>query len=214
MAGLDQAPAARAGQGHLSAPDEQRIREAIRAKYVEVARSPAGRFLYPIGREGAEKLGYDQAIIDRAPVQLLQSFCGVGNPFSLGGIALAHRVLDFGCGAGFDMFVAGNSVGPGGLVCGIDLTEDMVVRATDNLRQAGMTNFEIRQVDREDIPFASNFFDVVISNGAINLSPNKQRCFAEIFRVLKPCGKLHFADVILEKDLPSHLIGSLEAWSQ
>jgi len=138
----------------------------------------------------------------------------VGNPFSLGGIAPGHRVLDFGCGAGFDMFVAGNSVCTGGLVCGIDLTEDMVVRATDNLRQAGLKNFEVRQVDAEDIPFADDFFDVVISNGVINLSPCKQQCFAEIFRVLKPGGKLHFADVILEKDLPSHLIGSLEAWSQ
>jgi ubiquinone/menaquinone biosynthesis C-methylase UbiE len=161
-----------------------------------------------------EKLGYDQAIIDRAPVQLLQSFCGVGNPFSLGDVAPGHRVLDFGCGAGFDLFVAGNAVGPGGLVCGIDLTEDMVRRATDNLQQAGMTNFEIRRVDREDIPYSNDFFDVIISNGVINLSPDKQQCFAEIFRVLKPGGKLHFADVILEKDLPSHLIGSLEAWSQ
>ncbi len=77
-----------------------------------------------------------------------------------------------------------------------------------------MTNCEIRQVDREDIPYGNDFFDVIISNGVINLSPGKQQCFAEIYRVLKPGGKLHFADLILEKDLPSHLIGSPEAWSQ
>lgn len=209
-----QAPAAQAGNGGLSAADMQKIREAIRAKYVEVARSPVGRFLYPIGREGAEKLGYDPAVIDRAPGRLLQSFCGVGNPFSLGRIAPGQRVLDFGCGAGFDLFVAGNAVGPDGLVCGIDLSEDMVRRATDNLQQTGMTNFEILQVDREDIPYGNDFFDAVISNGVINLSPCKQQCFAEIYRVLKPGGKLHFADLILEKDLPPHLNGSPEAWSQ
>ncbi|MCK9295015.1 MAG: methyltransferase domain-containing protein [Desulfobulbaceae bacterium] len=192
----------------------QKIREAIRAKYVEVARSPMGRFLYPIGREGAQKLGYDKSILDRAPEQLLQSFCGVGNPFSLGRIAPGQRVLDFGCGAGFDLFVAGNAAGPGGLVCGIDLTEDMAARATDNLRQTGLTNWEIRQVDAEDIPYGNDFFDVVISNGVINLSPGKRQCFAEIYRVLKPGGKLHFADLILEKDLPPHLTGSPEAWSQ
>jgi len=138
----------------------------------------------------------------------------VGNPFSLGGIAPGQRVLDFGCGAGFDMYVAASIVGPGGQVCGIDLTKDMVLRATDNLRRAGLKNFEIRYVDREDIPFANDFFDVIISNGAINLSPCKQRCFAELYRVLKPGGKMHFADVILEKDLPAHLTGSAEAWSQ
>lgn len=203
-----------AGHGELSAEDARKIREAIRAKYVEVARSPVGRFRYPTGREGAEKLGYDAAVIKGAPDQLLHSFCGVGNPFSHGGITPGSRVLDFGCGAGFDLFVAAHIAGPDGRVCGIDLSEHMVRRATDNLRRAGLNNLEIRYVDREDIPFADDFFDVVISNGAINLSPCKQRCFAEIHRVLKPGGKLRFADVILEKDLPDHMTGSPEAWSQ
>jgi len=153
-------------------------------------------------------------VIARAPDRLLHSFCGVGNPFALGGIAPGHRVLDFGCGAGFDMFVAADIVGPGVLVYGIDLSEHMIHRATDNLRQTGLKNFEIHHIDREDIPFANDFFDVIISNGVINLSPCKQQCFAELYRVLKPGGKMRFADVILEKDLPTHMIGSTEAWSQ
>lgn len=214
MAGPAEAPPTLAGPGELSPAERQKIREAIRAKYVQVARSPAGRFLYPVGREGAEKLGYEQAVIDRAPDQLRQSFCGVGNPFSLGRIAPGSRVLDVGCGAGFDLFVAAAAAGPAGQVYGIDLTAEMAARAMDNLRLAGMTNFAIRQVDGEEIPFADGFFDVVISNGVINLSPCKQRCFAEIFRVLKPGGKLQFADVILDKELPAHLIGSPQAWSQ
>lgn len=192
----------------------RQIREAIRAKYVEVARSPAGRFLYPTGREGAEKLGYDQAIIDRAPDQLLHSFCGIGNPFSLGGMLPGQSVLDVGCGAGFDLFVAASLVGPDGRVCGIDLSEDMARRATDNLRQTGLKNWEIRHVDTEDIPYGNDFFDVVISNSVINLSPCKQKCFAEIHRVLKPGGKMRFADVVLEQELPRHMPGSVEAWSQ
>jgi arsenite methyltransferase len=192
----------------------RKIREAIRAKYAEVSRSPAGKFLYPTGREGAGKLGYDPAIIDRAPADLIASFCGVGNPFSLGDILPGQSVLDFGCGAGFDMFVASGIVGAGGLVCGIDLTENMVRRATENLLQAGIKNFEIRHVDAEDIPYGNDFFDVVISNGVINLSPCKQKCFREIHRVLKPGGKMYFADVVLEKELPAHLTESAEAWSQ
>lgn len=192
----------------------RQIREAIRAKYVEVARSPAGRFLYPTGREGAEKLGYDKAIIDRAPDQLLHSFCGIGNPFSLGGMLPGQSVLDVGCGAGFDLFVAASLVGPDGRVCGIDLSEHMLRRATDNLRQTGLKNWEICHVDTEDIPYGNDFFDVVISNGVINLSPCKQKCFAEIHRVLKPGGKMRFADVVLEQELPRHMPGSVEAWSQ
>lgn len=192
----------------------RQIREAIRAKYVEVARSPVGRFLYPTGREGAAKLGYDPAVLARAHPDLAASFCGVGNPFSLGGLLPGQSVLDVGCGAGFDLFVAAAIVGPGGLVRGIDLSEHMAHRATDNLRRAGLKNWEIRHVDTEDIPYGNDFFDVVISNGVINLSPCKQKCFAEIHRVLKPGGKMRFADVVLEQDLPRHMTGSAEAWSQ
>ena len=192
----------------------QEIRKAIRDKYAEVSISAEGKFQYPTGKDGAKALGYDPAIIESAHTRFFVSSCGVGNPFSLCNIRLGAAVLDFGCGAGFDLFVASKLVGESGLVCGIDLTEDMVSRARENLTLAGITNFEIKKVDSEAIPYDDRSFDVVISNGVINLSPRKEISFAEIYRVLKPGGRLQFADVVLENDLPASLSGSAEAWSQ
>jgi ubiquinone/menaquinone biosynthesis C-methylase UbiE len=121
--------------------------------------------------------------------------------------------LDYGCGAGFDLYVASRLVGESGLVCGVDLTKDMIIHATENLNEAGVTNYEVRQIDSEDIPYPDNTFDVAISNGVINLSPFKLNCFREIYRVLKPEGRLQFADVVLEKDLPAGMKNSPDAWS-
>jgi arsenite methyltransferase len=197
-----------------SPSDLQEIRKAIRDKYAEVSISAEGKFQYPTGKDGAKALRYDPAIIERAHTRFFESYCGVGNPFSLGNIRPGDAVLDFGCGAGFDIFVASKLVGKKGRVCGIDLTENMVVRARENLTLAGISDVEIKKVDSETIPYDDRSFDVVISNGVINLSPRKGTSFAEIYRVLKPSGKLQLADVVLEKDLPASLAGSAEAWSQ
>jgi SAM-dependent methyltransferase len=196
-----------------SLQDSEGIRRAIREKYAEVAISALGKFSYPTGKTGAATLGYDVNSIRQAHPNLLESFCGVGNPFSLGEISPGATVLDFGCGAGFDLYVASRLVGKSGLVCGVDLTREMVDRAMENLAGAGVTNYELKQIDTEEIPYPENFFDVVISNGAINLSPFKLACFREIHRILKPGGRLQFADVVLEKDLPAEMKGSLDAWS-
>ncbi len=123
-------------------------------------------------------------------------------------------MLDVGCGAGFDMYVAGRLVGDQGRVCGIDLTYEMASLARMNLAKSDIANVEIKTVDMEHIPYPDHSFDVVISNGVINLSPSKQVTFEEIYRVLKPGGALQFADVVLDKDLPASLAGSAEAWSQ
>jgi arsenite methyltransferase len=179
-----------------------------------VAVSPAGKFAYPTGRAGAEALGYDPVFIQEAPSSCLKSFCGVGNPFSLGAIESGNNVLDIGSGAGFDLYVANRLVGESGRVCGIDLTREMVDLARKNLAESGMDNIEILHVSSEEIPYGDNTFDTVISNGVINLSPRKLELFQEIFRVLKKGAKLQFADVVLEKELPGTLVGSLEAWSQ
>lgn len=192
----------------------EKIRNAIRNKYSEVSISATGKFQYPTGKDGAKALGYDFAIIEGAHTQFFESCCGVGNPFSLGKILPGDVVLDFGCGTGFDLFVASKLVGENGRVCGIDLTEDMAERAGQNLALAGITNFEIKKVDSETIPYDDYAFDVVISNGVINLSPCKQTSFNEIYRVLKPGGKLQFADVVLENELPASVAESAEAWSQ
>ncbi len=192
----------------------QEIRKAVRYKYAEVSISAEGKFQYLTGKDGAKALGYDPAMIESAHARFFESSCGVGNPFSLGNIRLGDVIMDFGCGAGFDLFVARKLVGESGRVYGIDLTENMVLRARENLTLAGITNFEIKKVDSETIPYDDNSFDVVISNGVINLSPNKETTFAEIYRVLKPGGKLQFADVVLDKELPASFAGSADAWSQ
>jgi ubiquinone/menaquinone biosynthesis C-methylase UbiE len=159
-------------------------------------------------------LAYDPVFINDAAPTLLNSFCGVGNPFTLGGINPGNNVLDIGSGAGFDLYVAKRLAGESGKVCGIDLTQEMVDKARKNLRDSDMGDIEVIHVSSEDIPFPDNTFDVVISNGVINLSPFKQELFLEIFRVLRNGGSLQFADVVLEKELPGALAGSLEAWSQ
>jgi arsenite methyltransferase len=190
------------------------IVQAIRSKYAEVSVSAEGKFQYLVGKEGAKALGYDPAVIERAPAQFFESSCGVGNPFSLDMIKPGIALLDFGCGAGFDLFVASKLIGEKGRVFGIDLTEEMVQKARRNLTLAGVINFEVKKVDSDIIPYDDNFFDAVISNGVINLSPNKALTFKEIYRVLKPNGKFQFADVMLENELPEKLAGSAEAWSQ
>ena len=175
--------------------------------------SAAGKFQYPTGRDGAKALGYDPSVLESAHTRFFESACGVGNPFSLVTILPGAAVLDIGCGGGLDLFVASKLVGENGRVYGIDLTEDMVVRARENLTLAGVANFEIKKVDAETIPYDDLFFDVVISNGVINLSLHKKSLFKEINRVLKRGGRLQFADVVLDKDLPDSLAGSAEAWS-
>ena len=123
-------------------------------------------------------------------------------------------MLDIGSGAGFDLYVAKRLTGESARVCGIDLTSEMVDRARLSLAESGMDDIEVTHVSSEKIPYDDNTFDAVISNGVINLSPCKQELFQEIFRVLKNGGRLQFADVVLEKELPGTLVGSLEAWSQ
>lgn len=145
---------------------------------------------------------------------MLNAFCGVGNPFSLGEISQGSNVLDIGCGAGFDLMVARSKTGSEGRVCGVDLSPEMIERTRANLDRVGCDGIEIYHVQSEQLPFADGTFDVVISNGVINLSPAKAELFAEIHRVLKPGGRLQIADMMLDKELPAHLAGSLEAWSQ
>lgn len=186
----------------------------MRSKYSGVAQSVAGKFSYPTGQQGARLLGYDPALIDAAPPGLLESFCGVGNPFSLFPIQPGSTILDVGCGAGFDLYIAARLTGPTGMVQGVDLTEAMVARARENLQKAGIQNAAVQQVESESLPLGDDTFDIVISNGVINLSPEKETLFREINRVLKPGGRLGFADVVLERELPQGMAGSAEAWSQ
>lgn len=214
MGGIARRPVSGQEQETFSDKELQQIREAIRGKYLEVSTSAEGKFKYVTGKAGAVELQYDAAILNTLDAVRLESFCGVGNPFSLGEIQPGSVVLDVGCGGGLDMLFAAKYAGPEGRVCGIDLTEEMVRRARENLAHAGIDNAELQHVSAEKIPYADNTFDVVISNGVINLSPCKEELFQEIYRVLKPGGRLHFADIVLENQLPASMAASVEAWSQ
>jgi arsenite methyltransferase len=198
----------------FSTIEMESIRGGIHDKYKKVASSANGLFKYPVGKEGATALGYDEQLLASLPDEALASFCGVGNPFAVKSIAKGSQVLDLGCGAGIDMIMALEITGPDGKVTGVDLTEEMVNRAKKNLSLYGAENAEIHKVDSEQLPFADEQFDVVISNGVINLSPAKRYLFRELYRVLKSGGHLQFADIILAKELPPHLASGVESWSQ
>lgn len=190
------------------------IQERIRKKYAEVSRSAEGKFAYLTGRAGAEALGYPPDIIQEAPSELLDSFCGVGNPFSLGDIRKGESLLDVGCGAGFDLYVASRLVGPTGHVSGIDITPEMIDKGRKMLTLTGAANIEIRLVSSEDISYNENSFDVIISNGVLNLSPDKGKSFREIYRVLRHGGRLQFADIISTAESCRGDSCSIDAWSQ
>lgn len=189
------------------------IQESVRKKYAEVSQSAEGKFNYPTGQEGAITLGYDLSVVGHINNEILESFCGVGNPFSLGPLRPGDSVLDVGCGAGFDLITAWYLMGRSGQVSGIDLTPEMIARAMRNVELAGLADYEIRIADAESIPYDDGTFDIIISNGVLNLSPDKERSFQEIFRVLKPGGRLQFADIVRKADLPDNVAGSLAAWS-
>lgn len=189
------------------------IRIAIKNKYNNVAHSAEGIFNYPTGREGLKILGYDNNIIATLPEQVVESFCGVGNPFSLAEVKPGETVLDIGSGAGLDVIYASHLTGSSGKVYGIDLTPEMVAKAQNNIQLLKIDNAKVQEGTAESIPFPNETFDAVTSNGVLNLSPQKEQCFSEIYRVLKPGGRLQFADIILEESYSNLPSGDLEAWS-
>lgn len=190
----------------------QEIQQAIQKKYAEVSQSAEGIFSYPTGEAGAEYLDYPLSDWPELPQELVESFCGVGNPFTLGPIRKGESVLDIGCGAGFDLYVACQKVGEKGHVFGIDLTQEMVKKARKNLWDAPC-QVDIRAARSEAMPFEDASFDVVTSNGVLNLSPLKEQTFSEIYRILKPGGRLQFADIISKVEQPQHTVNNLEDWS-
>ena len=198
----------------LSPEDMDRIVEGIRKKYAEASITPKGLFNYPTGREGLKGLEYDNKIIETIPKPVIDSFCGVGNPFSLGPIHEGETVLDIGCGGGLDLIFAATMVGSKGKVTGIDVTPEMLDRSKENLKKTSIENVNLKQATAEELPFPDNNFDVIISNGVFNLIPDKKKAFSEVFRVLKLNGRLMVADQMLIGELSKEQKLSAESWAQ
>ncbi len=177
------------------------VREAVRRKYAQVAVSPEGRFRYPTGRAGAEALGYGEECLREAPREAVEGFCGVGDPLALGPVREGEAVLDVGCGAGLDLWRAARLAGPRGRARGIEPSPEMVARARRALGAAGVAA-DVVAGAAEAIPCPDAAFDLVLSNGALNLSPDKETAFGELRRVLRPGGRLQVADMVLREELP------------
>lgn len=192
----------------------KRIQEGISQKYTKVAVSPVGHFKYPTGRDGLERLNYPRNIIEALPDEVSASYCGVGNPFSLGQINQGEAILDIGCGTGVDTFVAAMLTGPSGSVMGIDLTSEMLERAEENLRKTNLGNVSFAEASAEDLPFLDASFDVAISNGVFNLVPDKAKALKEVWRVMKPNGRLMMADQVLTTEPPTDAEVLLQSWAK
>jgi arsenite methyltransferase len=194
--------------------DKKKIEEGIRHRYAKAAQNPEGRFRFPTGKAGLEALGYDPSVLRILPDEALASYCGVGQPFTLDQVKQGESVLDIGCGAGVDTIIAAIMAGPQGKAVGIDLVPEMVQRAKQNLRMTRLQNVSFELGSGEELPFASESFDCMISNGAYNLIPDKAKALREAFRVLKRAGRFMIADQVLSGGLPSSPMEMVETWAK
>jgi arsenite methyltransferase len=193
--------------------DPAALREEVKTKYRAVAVDPHGTFHFHTGRPLARRLGYEETVVARMPESAIEAFAGVGNPFSQGTLRPGERVVDLGSGSGFDCFVAAEQVGVEGQVVGVDMTDEMLQRSRVAATAMGHRNVEFRQGLIEDLPVESGWADVVISNGVINLCADKRKVFAEVMRVLKPGGRLQFADIANGKEVPAGALRNIDLWT-
>ena len=188
------------------------LKDEIIRMYEEVADDPAAEFHFFHGRQAAELFGYDPEVLDRAPVGAVNSFAGVGNPHERANLAVGETVLDLGSGAGLDSIIALWGVGPTGSVIGVDLNPTMCLKAQAHAASTG-TTMECHEGRMEDIPLPDASVDVVISNGVINLSFRKRRMVEEMFRVLKPGGRISITDIVSGKQLTQSIVNDPKLWA-
>jgi arsenite methyltransferase len=193
--------------------DTETLRDQVREKYRAVAVEPDAMYHFHTGRPLTARLGYDPAIVDTLPDRAVESFAGVGNPFSLRTIEPGEQVVDVGSGAGFDSFVAAHHVGTGGAVVGVDMTDEMLTKARATTELLGLSHVEFRRGLAEDLPVEDGWADVVISNGVINLCADKRAVFDEIHRVLRPGGVLQFADIANGRPVPIEAMRDVDLWT-
>jgi arsenite methyltransferase len=193
--------------------DVETLKCEIRRTYAQVSTEPDVDFIFPTGRAWALDLGYPNDLLARVPESSAESFAGVANPFSLGALGEGERVLDLGSGAGTDSLVAAQMVGAEGHVVGLDMTPEMLAKARAGAAASGLENVEFVEGEAEQLPFADESFDVVISNGVIDLIPDKDAVFAELFRVLRPGGRLQLADVTIQQPVSEEGRRKIDLWT-
>jgi SAM-dependent methyltransferase len=189
------------------------LREEIRRTYTDVSDEQEREFIFPTGRSWAQELGYPEAELARVPDASVESFAGVANHWTLGAIEPGAVVLDLGCGAGTDLLIAAQMTGAGGRAIGVDMTPAMLERAAASARAIGLENVELHDALIEALPLEDASVDVVISNGVIDLVPDKDAVFAEIDRVLRPGGRLQIADVVIHHEVSEDARQRIDLWT-
>jgi SAM-dependent methyltransferase len=193
--------------------DVEQLREAIQQEYTEVALHPEQGFHFHTGRTLATLLGYREEWLEGIPEPAIASLAGTGNPFSLGEIRLGEHVVDVGSGAGLDSLIAARMAGQEGKVIGVDMTPAMLEKARGSANAGSFTNVEFRQGLGEALPVPDGWADVVISNGVLNLMPDKPAALAEMNRVLKPGGRLQIGDILVQREVPQAAKEDIALWT-
>ena len=193
--------------------DLEALRDAISEEYKVVAESPQQGFHFHTGRPLARMLDYAEEWLADVPEASIESFAGTGNPFSLGNLLPGEQVVDIGSGAGIDSLIASKMVGAKGRVVGVDMTPAMLVKARQAASEMSAGNVEFKEGSIEHLPVADEWADVVISNGVFNLSPDKTAVLAEMYRVLKPGGRLQIADILVESPVPEEAKSQIDLWT-
>ena len=196
----------------LTQMSKSEIEDAVRLKYGEVASNPDGAFNFPVGKVFALEVGYPEEVLNTLPQSMVDSFSGANNPQPFVELKEGEVVLDLGCGAGLDLYFYARAVGPKGKVYGLDISEDMVIKARDNMERIGIKNVEIIRGLSDDIPLDDNSINIVASNGIYNLSPDKDAATREVLRVLKPGGRTAFFEIVLKEPLPEHIRKDIDDW--
>lgn len=194
--------------------DTHRLREEVAAIYARVASAPEGEFHFHRGPDYAARfLGYAPAELAALPAAATASFAGVGNPHVIEPIQVGETLLDIGCGAGMDLLLAAKRVGPSGRAIGVDMTPEMRERARTSARTLGLIQVEVQAGDAETLPVEDASVDAVLSNGVLNLVPDKRKAYAEIARVLRPGGRLLMADIAVEMTLDDDIRSDIDLWT-